>query len=98
MAEIKRTLILEVREGVGTPDSIALETGRTLDPMGVGTGGDWKVSADGVRELHAFLYFDGARLYAQSVAIEQPAFVEGSPLGEAWTEIVPPATIAIGAA
>jgi len=98
MTEIKRTLILEVREGVGTPDSIALEVGRPTNPLSVGTEGDWKVVADGVLDLHVVLMFDGARLYAQSVVLEDPAYVEGSPLGEAWTEIVPPSTLAVGTA
>jgi hypothetical protein len=98
MAEIRRTHILELRKGVGTPDSIALEAGREVGPMSVGTEGDWRVRAEGVREAHAFLYFDGERLFVQSADRREPATLDRVAVGEAWTEAHAPCTIAFGEA
>jgi hypothetical protein len=90
--------IIEVRAGVGDPPSMRAVPGTQLGPLSVGHRAAWKVVAVGVRDEHAFLYFDGATVFVQSVDPQNPAFVNGEPVSKEWTPVPVGSEIAFGEA
>jgi hypothetical protein len=91
------THVIEIEAGAGQPARIPLTLGAELEPLAIGRTGSWRLDADGVRDVHAFVYFDGAALFlrADDGAV---ATVDGVAVATTWTEIHAPCTIAIGAA
>lgn len=90
--------LLEVRIGLGEPASIALVPGTPLDPTSFGRTAMWRLSAEGVLDVHGYVYFDGAAVYVQSADLRAPIAVNRHRIGQAWTEIRAPATIHVGQA
>jgi len=88
--------VIEIRRGEGQPHHLALSPGTTVNPMSIGLMGDWRVEAQGILDVHAFVYFDGSALFVQSVDGHNVVRVNGKPVGQDWTEISPPCTLALG--
>ncbi len=86
----------EIRRGGGNPRSIALEPGVALEPWSIGLVADWRIEADSVVDVHAFVYFDGTTLYVQSADANDPVRINGKPVGTSWTPLAPPSTLALG--
>lgn len=87
--------VLEIRRGAGEPRSLTLEVGQELPPLSIGSGADWRVDADGMEEVHAFVYFDGQQLHVQSAVPARPVRVNGRAVGTEWTSIAAPSTLAV---
>jgi hypothetical protein len=66
--------------------------------MSIGRVGAWRLDGEGVADKHAYLFFDGKRLFVQSVLQDTPAIADGKPLPLEWTELQPPCEIELGAA
>jgi len=88
--------VIEIRRGGGNPRSIALTPGSALEPWSIGMLADWRVEADGMLDVHAFVYFDGTTVYVQSADQGNGVRVNGKAIGTSWTPIAPPCTLAIG--
>jgi hypothetical protein len=54
--------------------------------------------ADGILNVHAYLYFDGQALFVQSADDDNPALVDGRAVGRDWTPVNMPCTISLAAA
>ena len=93
-----RGLLLEVRLGVGAPASIALLPGTMLDPTSFGRTAMWRIAAEGVLDVHGYVYFDGDSLFVQSADARYPVMVNRHRIGLAWTELRAPSSILIGQA
>jgi hypothetical protein len=96
MADRQGELLIQVRTGVGEPSVMATVPGEAMGPMSVGHSGAWRVVALGVRDEHAFLYFDGSTLYVQSIDDDNPAFVNSAPVLKEWTSVQSGSEIALG--
>lgn len=90
--------VLEVRIGVAEPASVALVPGTPLDPTSFGRTAMWRLSAEGVLDVHGYVYFDGHAVYVQSADPRLPIVVNRHRIGTAWTELRAPATIHVGQA
>jgi hypothetical protein len=90
--------LIEVRAGEGQPAVMRARPGEEIGPISVGTGGAWRLSAEGVADKHAYLFFDGQHLFLQSVSLDTPALIDGRPVSLDWTQIEPPCEISFGAA
>jgi len=88
--------VLEIRRGSGDPRYLTLESGQELPPLSIGTAADWRVDADGMDEVHAFVYFDGQQLHVQSAVPDRLVKVNGRVVGTEWTAVAPSSTLAIG--
>jgi hypothetical protein len=88
--------VLEVRTGAGDPASIALLPGTPLDPTSFGGAAMWRIIAQGVLDVHGYMYFDGNSVFIQSADDQFPVFVNRHRVGTAWTEIRAPSVIVIG--
>jgi len=89
---------IELRRGTAEPPELHLTPGQPLGPIHVGAEAKWRVRAEGVADKHAFLFFDGARLYLQSVDEQTPVEAGGSPIPTEWTAVDPPCSISLGRA
>lgn len=88
--------VLEIRRGSGDPRYLTLESGQELPPLSIGAAADWRIDADGMDEVHAFVYFDGQQLHVQSAVPERLVKVNGRAVGTEWTPVAPSSTLAIG--
>jgi hypothetical protein len=77
---------------------VELRAGVELPPVGIGSGGSWRVMADGILNVHAYLYFDGQALFVQSADDQNPALVDGRAVGRDWTPVNMPCTISLASA
>lgn len=93
---MKSGYVVEIRRGNGSPKFIPLSPGMTLNPMSVGMMGDLRLEADGVLDVHGFIYFDGENLFVQSSDGHHQIRVNGKPIGNDWTPVSPPCTLALG--
>jgi hypothetical protein len=98
MGEPPTTHILEVVAGVAEPSLLELAPGQEVAPLSVGKGGTWQVEAEGILDVHGFVYFDGASLFVQSAEATSPVLVDGFEVGGAWTAVEAPCTIELGSA
>jgi hypothetical protein len=90
--------VVEIRAGRGEPALLELRLGVEVAPLSIGTGGAWKISASGVRTVHAYLYFDGEVLFLQSADASSPVTVDGRPMPTEWTPVDAPCTITLAQA
>lgn len=88
--------VVEIRRGNGAPKHLTLSPGVTIQPMSVGMTGQFRLEADGVLDVHGFLYFDGNSLFVQSSDGHHLIRVNGKPIGSEWTAVSPPCTLALG--
>ncbi len=90
--------VLEVRIGVAEPASIALVPGTPLDPTSFGRSAMWRIGAEGVLDIHGYVYFDGRSLFVQSADEAFAVLVNRHRVPMAWTEIRAPSTMFVGQA
>ncbi|WP_394836809.1 hypothetical protein LVJ94_07860 [Pendulispora rubella] len=72
--------------------------GESRDPFSVGRAGAFHVEGRGVLDVHAFVHFDGQRLFMCSTDSVSPVLVDGAPLQRRWSELTPPCHLRFGAA
>jgi len=96
MAEKTTEHVLEIRRGVSRKGMIVLTPGVQVSPMSIGLRGDWRIEADGLQDVHAYVYFDGDSLFVQAPEDVRDVRVNGAPVSSSWMPLTPPCTIAIG--
>ncbi len=92
------THVLEIEKGVGEPTFIPLAEGEELQPISIGKRGQWRLEGPRVLDVHAYVYFDGKALFAQSADDTSPVQVSGQRIGKQWTEVQLPCRLFIGSA
>lgn len=93
MANPATTHVIELETGIGEPAFIPLCLGQELQPLSVGKKGMWKLESPRMLDVHAFFYFDGNELFAQSADETIAALVDGKKIGKAWTQLNAPCNI-----
>jgi hypothetical protein len=92
------TIILTGREGQFTEKALVFRAGFAVGPFSLGQQGDWRVRAEGVASLHAYLWFDGLTLHAARLRGGPEAWLDGEPLREDWSPLPAGAELRVGAA
>src|SRR5215471_15441007 len=90
--------VIEVEAGIGEPPYIAFARGTVLNPMSVGRRGMWRIDADDVLDVHAYIYYDGRVLFVQSADDEMPLVANGRTIPHSWTNAPIPCEITMGRA
>src|SRR3954471_13576851 len=98
MAQSGETYVVELEAGEGDRQAVPLYNRTVLDPMSIGRRGMWRVKAEGVLDIHAYMYFDGRSLFLQSADEERPILAHGRAVGRTWTSVSAPCTISMGGA
>jgi len=93
-----KDVLVTLSSGASATASRAFTVGVATQPLGVGAGAPWAVTADGVAPVHLFLAFDGTTLFVSAAMPEAAVTVGGVPVPRDWTAVMPPAEIAFGAA
>ncbi|HEY6458643.1 MAG TPA: hypothetical protein VIY73_00790, partial [Polyangiaceae bacterium] len=88
--------VLEVEGGQGTARMLRFEAGKRVEPVSVGTAGQWVLVGPGVRDVHGYIAFDGRQLFVQSANPYYPLRVDDAPVTGYWQPVSPPARIAVG--
>lgn len=96
MSESPRVFVLEVEGGRALPSTLRWLAGVRVEPISVGTQGQWFIVGPGVHAVHAYLAFDGATLYVQSADPRYPLLLDGAPVGSQWQAVPTPARVAMG--
>jgi len=91
-----RVFVLEVEGGRALPSTLRWLAGVRVEPISVGTQGQWFIVGPGVHAVHAYLAFDGATLYVQSADPRYPLLLDGAPVGSQWQAVPTPARVAMG--
>lgn len=94
----ERELVIQVTAGDGEPPAMRATPGREVGPVSIGAAGAWRLNAPGVADKHAYLFYDGKRLFVQSCSLDLPAMVDGRPVPLDWTPVEAPCEIAMGEA
>jgi len=89
-------LNIELVSGRSDRRSLTLRTGEPIEPVSIGANAFWRVAADGVSDVHAFVYFDGEAVFIASGDPANPAVASGAMVGSEWTELLPPCEIRLG--
>lgn len=95
---MSKGILLEVRIGIAEPASIAVLAGTPLDPTSFGRTAMWRIVAEGVLDIHGYVYFDGRSLFVQSADDHFPVLLNRHRIPTAWTEVRAPGTLFIGQA
>lgn len=96
MTDDSPLFVLEVENGTAVPEAIRLSPGNELPPMSVGLKGQWHVAGPGVRDVHGYVWFDGADLYLRSASADDPFRVGDEVVCSDWQRILPPCRISAG--
>ncbi|HEY1692552.1 MAG TPA: hypothetical protein VGG39_10345 [Polyangiaceae bacterium] len=88
--------VLEVEGTQGTARMLRFEAGKRVEPITVGTAGQWALVGPGVRDVHAYVAFDGQRLFVQSANPFYAIRVNDVAVTTGWLPVSPPARIAMG--
>jgi hypothetical protein len=74
---------------------VELVSGTPVEAFSVGTDGGWRVTGNGVVDVHAYLYFDGGTLF---VASAPGATVRSGPanVGTDWMPLAVPSEVTLG--
>ncbi len=88
--------VVLVESGSGAPREKSFVVGTEVAPFSVGSAGMWRVSGDGIADVHGFLYFDGESLFVQSAGTRFVVTVDGQAVGTEWSPIRPPCRIQMG--
>jgi hypothetical protein len=91
-----RDLVARVRNGEGRPRGIRFARGVASGPFSLGKRGAWRISGDGVEDMHAYMQFDGDQVSVLGLLPENPPTLEGRPVGEQWTVVPSPGVVHIG--
>jgi hypothetical protein len=98
MPETAEEYVIEIEAGIGDPQFLVLPRNTVLSPMSIGRRAMWRVEADDVLDVHAYVYYDGRVLFVQSADEELPVYVNGRAIGCSWTNVAIPCEIAMGRA
>lgn len=98
MTEDNSNLQIEVRAGYASQTAVGLTANEPVEPFSVGAAGSWQIQADGVADVHAYLFFDGAELFVSSVDPQNPVYANGQPVATDWTPVGPGSEIVLGEA
>jgi hypothetical protein len=98
MSEAAEEYVIEVEAGLGDPPYIVFAKGAVLNPMSVGRRGMWRIDAEDVLDVHAYVYYDGRILFLQSADEEAPLVVGGRAIPRGWTATAIPCEVAMGRA
>ena len=90
------SVILRACEGEVAELMLVFQAGFAVGPFSVGQQGDWQVRANGVADLHLYLWFDGLTLYAAKLHGRPDASVGGEPLSENWQPLADGAELRVG--
>jgi hypothetical protein len=96
MADRGGERVLEIRRGVSGKGMLVLTPGVKVSPMSIGLRGDWRIEADGMRDVSGYVYFDGESLFVQASEDRRDMRVNGAPVGTSWMALTAPCTVAIG--
>jgi hypothetical protein len=91
-------LTIELRAGSSKRSSMSLRPGEAVEPLSLGRRAAWQIFADGVADVHAFIYFDGEAVFVASADANNRAVAGGALIGTDWTEIIPPCELRLGRA
>lgn len=91
----KARIVLDVTAGGAAP--ITFVEGTPQPPFSVGRAAGFRIDGPGVLDVHAYLVFDGVRVFACSAAPANPLLVEGRPVSGQWLELRPPCRLRFGA-
>jgi hypothetical protein len=89
-------LNIELLSGRSDRRSLSLRTGEPIEPVSMGANAFWRIVADGISDVHAFVYFDGEAIFIASGDASNPAVAAGAVVGPEWTEMLPPCEIRLG--
>jgi hypothetical protein len=92
------TIVLRGLDGEFTEQVLVFRAGFSVGPFSLGRHGDWRVRADGVANLHVYLWFDGLTLHAARLRGGPEAWINGEPLREDWSPLPDGAELRVGAA
>jgi hypothetical protein len=98
MTEQNRNLQIDVLAGNASQMAVGLVPNEPVQPFTVGTAGSWQVTADGVAEVHAYLFFDGATLFVSCVDPQHPVYVDDQVVGTEWMAVGLGSEILLGSA
>ncbi len=98
MTEQNRNLQIDVLAGNASQMAVGLTPNEPVQPFTVGTAASWRVEADGVAEVHAYLFFDGVTLFVSCVDPRHPVYVDDQAVGTDWTAVGPGSEILFGSA
>jgi hypothetical protein len=98
MTEQNRNLQIDVLAGNASQRAVGLTPNEPVQPFTVGTAASWQVVADGVAEVHAYLFFDGVTLFVSCVDPQYPVYVDDQPVGSDWMAVGPGSEILFGSA
>jgi hypothetical protein len=96
MSDRPRDISARVRHGEGKPSGIRFEHGVTTGPFSVGRRGAWRITADDVEDMHAYLQFDGEDVSVLGLKGGNPPLLEGRPIGEEWVVVPAPGILQVG--
>ena len=96
MGDLGRVFVLEAGSRNARPPSMRFEPNRRVEPLSIGSKGQWSVSGPGVRDVHGYVAFDGSVLYLQSANPLHPIRIGQVAVGERWHAVNKPAQIQIG--
>ena len=98
MTEETPNIRIEVRAGIANQPAVGFTPNEPVEPFTVGRGGSWEVNAPGVADIHAYLYFDGETVFVSSANPQDPAWVNGQPVGADWQPVESGSEIMMGGA
>jgi len=92
-------MVVAVVLGSASPSSLTLFRGVIVQPISLGTAGDWRIEAPGVAPVHGALCFDGSALHVWSdPEAGAPITVNGEVIPAQWTPVAFPAVMSFGEA
>lgn len=90
-------LRVEVRTGETDRKHLEFTPGQTVEPFSVGSGGGWVVSAPGIADVHAYLYFDGNTLFVTRAG-SGSVRMAGNEIPDGWVAVQVPMNIHLAGA
>lgn len=90
-----RLTVVAGRADVAAAD---LEPGVPVGPVTLGRRAEWRIESRTTAPMHAYLQWDGERLFVSNIDRRAPTTVDGALAGNDWTLVPPGARIALGEA
>jgi hypothetical protein len=85
-------LRIEVRTGEAQRKQVEFAPGTVAEPFSVGSSGGWVISAPGIADVHAYLYYDGTTLFVARVG-SASVTMAGHEIPEGWVPVEVPMNI-----
>ncbi len=84
--------------GESDKQTLTFTPGTPANHVGVGTGGQWIVLAEGVQPVHLYLVYDGRSVYVASGAPNARTLLAGADVGTDWVKATIPCELRFGGA